>query len=805
MVAMPFGRTLFIATLISLAVVVPASATTMRSAQPVPRDCAVKLLRPGAKGVARKAFAPARAGMLTARLVARRGDWDLALFDARSGALLKASAAFGGREALSAGVSHPVVLQACRRSGASSAARLSLRLIPVKPKAGPVEPVQMLRVRLLSEDDFVRLEATGLDVTHNHGQGFADVVSYGAADRSALLLAGFTWEVRVADLGAATRRTLKVKVARAAQAAAALPSGRTAYRVLADYQADLKKLADDNPALVAPLEIGRSLEDLPIQGVEIAKDVARTDDGRPILALFGLHHAREWPSGEMPMEFATDLVKNAAAPRIAALLAKVRVIVVPVANPDGFDVSRSAPTDQTFGGEGMAYKRKNCRPDAGFEDVPCALRIGQGVDLNRNYGAYWGGPGASTSASAQDYRGPAPYSEPESEAFHKLSQTRDIVTVISHHTFTTDGVWLRQPGFCAKKPAGGACAEDRDVVPDEAGMKALGDAMGAATGWLSLLGWKIGEITGATEDWNYFAAGAYGYTPEQRGTNFHPAFADAVVKEYTGGGAGAAGGVREALLRAAEETADRTQHSVISGKARTGTVLHLHKDFTTPTSVAGTTIADTLDFKLTVPASGDFVWDVNPSTRPLAPSAEAYTVTCEDARGEVLQTKSVTVARGKVFRLAMGCGQPDPVLDPPPAATATPVPTAEPTPEPTAAPTPEPAPVRTAPTPQPVKPPPTLRLVRTAMSAKRFNRRGGVQVALRVDGGRVLNLIGRLVNAKGRRFALVRSPRLDGDSRLMLLAVKGRALKPGRYTITVRARDTRGRLVQTQRVVRVTR
>ena len=53
-----------------------------------------------------------------------------------------------------------------------------------------------------------------------------------------------------------------------------------------------------------------SLEGRPIEGVEIATDVARTDDGRPVYLQMGAHHAREWPSAELPMEFAVDLVKR---------------------------------------------------------------------------------------------------------------------------------------------------------------------------------------------------------------------------------------------------------------------------------------------------------------------------------------------------------------------------------------------------------------------------------------------------------------------------------------------------------------
>jgi hypothetical protein len=496
----------------------------------------------------------------------------------------------------------------------------------------------------------------------------------------------------------------------------------------------------------------------------------------------------------MPMELATYLVKNAADARVKQLLDKVRVIVAPVVNPDGFEVSRSAMTDQAIG-ETFAYKRKNCRADAGADNVPCALRLMQGVDLNRNYGAYWGGVGSSSTASAQDYHGPAPYSEPESEAIHKLSQTRNIVTIISHHTYTDEGVWLRQPGFCMVKPEG-ACSDTADVVPDEAGMKALGDAMGQASGWESLLGWKIGEITGATEDWNYFAAGAYGYTPEQRGSNFHPAHAEAVVGEWPG--------VREALLRAGEQAASLAGHSVVSGLARPGKILRLKKAFDTPTSVEGTVVKDTLDYTLTVPASGEFTWHVNPSTRPLATAPESYVLTCEEPGGAVLQTKAVTVARGKVARMSLGCGLEDPVLPENVKAPEPPAATPEPAPEPAAAPTAAPTPAPTVP-PRPVKAPPRLSIGKMGLSARRFNRTRRLRFPLRLDGGRVLGVVARLAGPGGISFAERRIASLDGDTRITLRRLSGRRLEPGRYTIVVTAKDRLGRPVVGRRAVRVRR
>ena len=153
----------------------------------------------------------------------------------------------------------------------------------------------------------------------------------------------------------------------------------------------------------------------------------------------GVHHAREWPSGELAMEFATDLVKSYGRnDRITRLLNKARVIVVPVVNPDGFNLSRTDgeyvdlrqaneydPTGGTvsiLGTPGQAYKRKNCRPAPGQQlPAPDTCRAtlaspggyGAGVDLNRNYGGFWGGPGADeqpavTRSTGVRARSPSP-------------------------------------------------------------------------------------------------------------------------------------------------------------------------------------------------------------------------------------------------------------------------------------------------------------------------------------------------------------------------------------------------------------
>ena len=110
----------------------------------------------------------------------------------------------------------------------------------------------------------------------------------------------------------------------------------------------------------------------------------------------GAHHAREWPSAELAMEFAVDLVKNyGKSARITRLLKQARVIVVPVVNVDGFVLSRTdgeysdlrelnendptGGTGSVAATPGRTYMRKNCRVVDG-QDTPdgsCAARARQ--------------------------------------------------------------------------------------------------------------------------------------------------------------------------------------------------------------------------------------------------------------------------------------------------------------------------------------------------------------------------------------------------------------------------------------------
>jgi Zinc carboxypeptidase len=451
--------------------------------------------------------------------------------------------------------------------------------------------------------------------------------------------------------------------------------------VLEDYQRELKELATRYPSLVRPFTLKeKTFQGRDLQVIEIAENVNDGDDGRPVLFLNGIHHAREWPATESMMEFAWDLVQNRGKDaRIDRILRDVRVLVMPFTNTDGFVVSRAAtdpePDAELAGlyqtatgvvllGGSLSYKRKNCNPLVPIPAFPCELAIG--VDNNRNYGEGWGGPGASSNPNDQGYRGPAPNSEPETRAVQELQLQTNSTVLLSMHNVAAKV--LRPPGL-----------EEDGFAPDEAGLKALGKKIADATGYANEYGWQLYDTTGTTKDWVYASTGAFGYTVELGGTNFHGSYDVHVVEQYVG--QPKKGGLREGYLAAAEAARDPRQTSRISGRAPAGRTLRLTKAYKTETSpvcavvdpeplgVTGDafyclgpgavqTVDEKLDITMKVPSSGEFEWWVNPSTRPFVlkkGGRETYTLSCEDG-GRVVSSEQVFVLRGDVARVELPCG-----------------------------------------------------------------------------------------------------------------------------------------------------
>jgi hypothetical protein len=522
---------------------------------------------------------------------------------------------------------------------------------PAAATPDPFRP-QLVTVETPTRADKALLQTLGLDLTEHAGHDYVEVVLHTPEDVTALVSAGLGYDVRIPDLVAREAENNEINAAYAAATTTSpLPSGRDTYRTLDDYNADMAALESDRPDLVKRFALPHaSLDGREIYGVEIGKDVQGPDRGLPVFVLLGVHHAREWPSGENAMEFAVDLVTNYGTDsRITDLVNRSRVVVVPVVNVDGFELSRTdgglvdireadgGGTATILGNPGNAYKRKNCRLVDGQDTPDGTCRAGSatspggygtGTDLNRNYGGYWGGPGASDLFADPTYRGAAAFSEPETQNIRELVSGRQVTTLITNHTFSN--LVLRPNGAAPDLVPGSEGVPLGDPF-DEAALKHLGDAMAAQNGYTSQHAWELYDTTGSTEDWSYNATGGFGYTFEIGPDEFHPPFPE-VIDEYLGAGQYAGKGNRAAYLIALENAVNPTTHSVLTGKAPAGATLRLRKTFASPTWESS--IQDTLDTTMTVGPDGRFTWHVNPSTRPVVMDRQVETVSGEPVAEE---------------------------------------------------------------------------------------------------------------------------------------------------------------------------
>lgn len=425
----------------------------------------------------------------------------------------------------------------------------------------------------------------------------------------------------------------------------ALPTARATYRTLVETNLELEALATKYPDRVRRFTMpNRTILGQTVYGLEISRDV-QTSVGKPVFVMTGLHHSREWPTVDLTMEFVYDvLMQDGKDARITSLLDQVLFVVVPVVNPDGYELSRQLLNEQ---------KRKSCRvQDAAFATfAECAnpLNANAGVDLNRNYAAFWGGSGASVGAAGGSYRGAGPFSEPETQNMRHIFNTHQVVVALSNHT--PDAKVLRAPS-----------APEEPVPADVQAYDALAQAVGGD------LAWEAGpwpEIyyaaTGTMEEYGYYSAGTFAFTfentPGQR--SFHPPY-QFVVDQYFGTGAYPGSSARNGFLRLYEAAANPAMHSVLDVRAPSGATLTLSKQFTLETarilqsdrdSARGEAIPvpTAIVSTLVVPAGQSAVeWHVNPSLRPSQHAQEhlneAWTVTCSQA-GRT-QTTTVTVARG---------------------------------------------------------------------------------------------------------------------------------------------------------------
>jgi len=191
------------------------------------------------------------------------------------------------------------------------------------------------------------------------------------------------------------------------------------FHSYAELERDLMELEDTYPDLAKVVDIGDSLELRNIYALKISDNVWAEEQEAAVIFL-GCHHAREWISVEIPFLLGKYLVENYDSNiEVRNLVNDCEIWIVPLVNPDGLEYSIHF----------YRYWRKNLRDNGDGT---------YGVDLNRNYGFKWGHDdvGSSPDPFSEVYRGPASFSEPETQAIRDLFTQKTFQALVSYHSYS---------------------------------------------------------------------------------------------------------------------------------------------------------------------------------------------------------------------------------------------------------------------------------------------------------------------------------------------------------------------------------
>lgn len=185
----------------------------------------------------------------------------------------------------------------------------------------------------------------------------------------------------------------------------------------------------DSMALLYPtlITVKQALSPQSIEGRNIwylkISDNPNVDESEPELLYDALHHAREAASLSQLIFYMWYLLENYSTnPDIKFLVDNTEMFFVPCVNPDGYEYNRT--TNPSGGGMWRKNRRNN---GSTF-----------GVDLNRNYGYFWGydNVGSSPTSSSDTYRGTSGFSEPETQAIRNFCNARQFQTALNAHTYS---------------------------------------------------------------------------------------------------------------------------------------------------------------------------------------------------------------------------------------------------------------------------------------------------------------------------------------------------------------------------------
>ncbi len=286
----------------------------------------------------------------------------------------------------------------------------------------------------------------------------------------------------------------------AAPAAAAepdWPATNSRYHNWPELVAEVKQAAVDFPSIVSVFSIGKSSRGLDIWMAKISDNVAE-DEAEPEVLVDALHHAREHLTTEQALALLGWLTRDYGTDETVTRLVDTReVFIIFALNPDGMRYDLT----------GTPYRawRKNLQRDAAGNAMY--------TDLNRNYAYRWGCcRGSSGKRSSGTYRGPGPFSAPETRALRDFVNGRvvgGVQQIRTHVTLHTNGQLILWPYGYTKTniPA------DMSAL-DHAALVSLGRAMAARNGYVAKQSSDLYVTDGDQIDWMYGRHRIFSYTYE---------------------------------------------------------------------------------------------------------------------------------------------------------------------------------------------------------------------------------------------------------------------------------------------------
>ncbi|MGB1697118.1 MAG: M14 family zinc carboxypeptidase [Thermoplasmatota archaeon] len=245
---------------------------------------------------------------------------------------------------------------------------------------------------------------------------------------------------------------------------------------LPDVQNTFADWESQHPGLVERMQIGASTLGLPLETIRLTDETVTKDKTR--VYLDGGHHGNEYLGVELVMYYLESLLED------PGFLATHEVYATPMINPEGNTLDT----------------RKN----------------GNQVDVNRNYGFMWGGGGSSDLLLDFNYRGEAPFSEPEVLANAEFGRDIHPDLWITMHTGVAEFYW---PWGWTQNPAPDAAFFESLEEPFESATNGNVQAMQSAELYIA---------AGATDDWAYAELGIPAFTYEVHEDQFVPIYGQAV-------------------------------------------------------------------------------------------------------------------------------------------------------------------------------------------------------------------------------------------------------------------------------------